>query len=120
MTDLVELLTHCPICEQTLTVQKLHCESCHTIIENNFSLSRLMTLSKEQLHFVETFLLCRGNIKEMEKKLQISYPTVRNRLDAIVESLADTHTHDVLTDIQNKKIDADEGIEQIRTWKEEK
>jgi hypothetical protein len=41
----------------------------------------------EQKDFIETFIRCRGNIKEVERELRISYPTVRGRLDAVIEAL---------------------------------
>ncbi|WP_299090869.1 DUF2089 domain-containing protein [uncultured Metabacillus sp.] len=81
------LLTDCPVCQETLTVTKLHCSNCHTSIENEFALSRFSSLASEQLHFIEVFLKCRGNIKEVEKELSVSYPTVRGKLNEIIEAL---------------------------------
>ncbi|QHT63865.1 DUF2089 domain-containing protein [Paenibacillus lycopersici] len=77
----------CPVCESKLTIQELKCEHCSTVIRGNFESTRLASLNREQLHFVEAFLKVRGNIREMEKELGISYPTVRNRLDQIVDTL---------------------------------
>ena len=82
-----KVITNCPVCNETLKITKLHCSHCHTTIENEFELSKLASLSKEQLHFVEVFLTCRGNIKEVEKELGISYPTVRSKLTDIITSL---------------------------------
>jgi hypothetical protein len=79
--------THCPVCSHSLHVTKLHCSHCQTTIENDFKLSKIASLSQEQLQFVETFLICRGNIKEVEKELGISYPTVRGKLNEIVVAL---------------------------------
>lgn len=81
------VISHCPVCDETLKVTKLHCNRCHTSIENEFELSNLASLSGEQLRFVEVFLACRGNIKEVEKELGISYPTVRGKLNEVVSSL---------------------------------
>lgn len=81
------LITDCPVCEKKLKVTKLHCSHCHTTIENEFELSKFSTLAREQLQFIEVFLKCRGNIKEVEKELSISYPTVRGKLTEIIESL---------------------------------
>jgi hypothetical protein len=47
----------------------------------------LQRLNREQLEFVEIFIKCRGNIKEVERELGISYPTVRNRLEQVIESM---------------------------------
>ena len=59
---------------EKLKVVKLQCENCDTVIENDFCLSKFDYLSTEDLFFAETFLKCRGNIKEVEKELKISYP----------------------------------------------
>lgn len=80
-------LNNCPVCSETLKITKLHCINCHTTIENEFELSKLASLSNERLHFVEVFLTCRGNIKDVEKKLGISYPTVRGKLNDIIAFL---------------------------------
>ncbi|MFJ7934184.1 DUF2089 domain-containing protein [Sporosarcina sp. NPDC096371] len=82
-----QVISQCPVCSETLKITKLHCSSCHTTIENEFELSKLASLSNDQLRFVEVFLTCRGNIKEVEKELGISYPTVRGKLNDVVSSL---------------------------------
>src|SRR5699024_11312660 len=75
------------ICNHALNVKKLECSNCHTKIENDFTLSKFASLSAEQMHFVEVFLNSRGNIKEVEKELGISYPTVRGKLNDIITLL---------------------------------
>jgi hypothetical protein len=39
------------------------------------------------LALLESFLRSRGNLREMERELGLSYPTVRGRVDALVRSL---------------------------------
>ncbi|MCL6571819.1 MAG: DUF2089 domain-containing protein, partial [Bacillus sp. (in: Bacteria)] len=63
------VITNCPVCSHKLKVTKLHCKHCCTTIENEFEMSKLASLSKDQMDFVEVFLVCRGNIKEVEKEL---------------------------------------------------
>ncbi|MFA1821059.1 DUF2089 domain-containing protein [Virgibacillus oceani] len=81
------VLNTCPVCSHSLHVTKLHCSHCHTTIENDFELSKFSSLSREQMEFIETFIVSRGNIKEVEKELGISYPTVRGKLNEIIEIL---------------------------------
>lgn len=81
------LLTNCPVCSKQLKITKLQCKHCHTTVENEFELSKFAALGQEQLHFIEVFLKCRGSIKEVEKELGISYPTVRGKLDDIITAL---------------------------------
>lgn len=77
----------CPACGDNLAVRRLECVNCETAVEGRFVQSRFDRLSPEQQHFVEVFLLARGNIKEVERVLGISYPTVRNRLDGALEAM---------------------------------
>jgi hypothetical protein len=81
--------TSCPVCQSNLVTTKLECPQCQTKVEGQFDAGRFARLTGEQIQFVETFLRARGNIKEVERELGISYPTVRGRLDAIVEVLGD-------------------------------
>lgn len=77
----------CPICSAQLHVVRLECGSCGTRLEGRFSLGRFHSLSAEQLDFLEVFIRARGNFKEVERELGISYPTVRARLDAVIRAL---------------------------------
>lgn len=79
----------CPVCEHEMRVAKLTCTHCPTKIEGEFRTCKFCKLPADQLLFVETFLKCRGNIKEVEKELGISYPTVRSRLDCVIQALGD-------------------------------
>ncbi|NRD78169.1 DUF2089 domain-containing protein [Bacillus sp. BRMEA1] len=115
------LLTNCPVCSKQLIITKLECHHCHTAIENNFELSKFMALGQEQLHFIEVFLKCRGNIKEVEKELGISYPTVRGKLDDIISSLGySTNKKDqidkkkVVTMLEKGEISAEEAISMLK------
>lgn len=77
----------CPVCDHEMRITKLACTHCPTKIEGEFSTCKFCRLPAEQLIFIEAFIKCRGNIKEVEKELGISYPTVRSRLDSVIEAL---------------------------------
>lgn len=81
------IITKCPICNEDLTVSKLHCESCNIEISGDFTFNPLLKLDKEQLTFVMTFLKNQGNIKGVEKEMNISYPTVKKILSEVLNSL---------------------------------
>jgi len=68
-------------------ISRLTCPECNTAIEGTFGHGLFSDLTDEERRFVELFVVSRGNIKEMEKRLGISYPTVRNKLDTIVAKL---------------------------------
>jgi hypothetical protein len=77
----------CPICSGELAVTRLHCRSCGTTLEGDFNVGRFARLSREQFALLESFLRSRGNLKEMERELGVSYPTVRARVDALLRAL---------------------------------
>ncbi len=77
----------CPICAESLRVVRLECESCGTRLEGSFTLGRFQALSEDQLAFLETFIRCRGNFKDVEREMGLSYPTLRSRLDAVIRAL---------------------------------
>ncbi len=83
MVDDHDMVTTCPVCAESLTVRALHCDACGTELRGRFLLPRLARLPRELQDVVEVFLRCRGNIKEVERELGISYPTVSKKLDAI-------------------------------------
>lgn len=82
-----QMLGRCPVCNSGLDVTKLHCPHCNTGIEGRFAVCKFCQLPADQKAFAEVFIKCRGNIKEVEKELGISYPTVRSRLETLIESL---------------------------------
>ena len=82
-----DVIATCPVCTGELTITRLHCRSCGTALEGEFGVGRFGRLDREQLALLESFLRSRGNLKEMERELGISYPTVRGRVDALVRAL---------------------------------
>jgi hypothetical protein len=82
-----DVISTCPVCSGELAVTRLHCGSCGTTLEGAFSVGRFARLNRDQLLLLESFLRSRGNLREMERELGISYPTVRARVEALVRSL---------------------------------
>lgn len=77
----------CPACGQDMRVCLLRCPACSTEVQGDFPLGRFAQLDPEQLNFLETFVRCRGSLKDVGAAVGISYPTARNRLDSLIESL---------------------------------
>ncbi|MCU9813555.1 DUF2089 domain-containing protein [Paraclostridium sp. AKS81] len=116
-----KVITNCPVCDKEMKIMKLKCNHCNTIIENEFSFTKFNKLSKEQLNFIEVFLACRGNIKDVEKHLGISYPTVRGKLDEINNALninvkKDTskEKQNIMDMLENGEISSDEAINLLK------
>ncbi len=82
-----DVISTCPVCSHELAVTRLHCGQCGTTLEGDFSVGRFGRLTREQLALLESFLRSRGNLRELERELGISYPTVRNRVEALVRAL---------------------------------
>lgn len=77
----------CPSCSGKVLVTELCCSDCKTTIKGSFELAPFATLSQSDETFLRVFLAARGSIKEVEKQLNISYPTVKNRLEALLNRL---------------------------------
>jgi hypothetical protein len=82
-----DVISTCPVCAGELAVTRLHCRACGTTLEGDFSVGRFGRLTREQLALLESFLRSRGNLRDMERELGISYPTVRSRVEALVRAL---------------------------------
>jgi hypothetical protein len=82
-----EIVTRCPSCRSTLRAVRLHCANCEVAVEGQFDLCPFCRLGDEQRAFALTFLRCRGNIKEVERDMGISYPTVRGKLEDLLRAL---------------------------------
>ena len=82
------LPTQCPFCSGEVTVTKIYCRDCDTTYEGRFSAGTFFAqLSSKQLEFVETFVRCEGKINRMEQELNLSYPTIRNRLHEVIRAM---------------------------------
>src|SRR4029078_7120893 len=79
--------TRCPVCHSELTVTRLNCPSCDTSIEGQFTGGPFAHLTAEHLDFIVTFLWCEVNINRMEQALNLSSPTIRNRLHYVIRAL---------------------------------
>src|SRR5574342_1143209 len=119
-------LNRCPVCKSELTVTRLHCPTCDTVVEGRFTAGHFANLSSEQLDFIVTFVRCEGKINRMEQELGVSYPTIRNRLQEVIRALGFEPGKDepveigaekrnsVLEDLAAGKISADEAMRILR------
>jgi len=82
-----EVISTCPVCEGRLQVTRLHCNTCGTTIEGEFNVGRFARLGRDQMSLLESFLRSRGNLRELERELGISYPTVRGRVETLLRVL---------------------------------
>lgn len=84
----IPVFSDCPHCHDQLRIRQLECTACGLRLEGPFQGDPLSRLGDEELRFVRLFLHCEGSIRDMEKALGISYPTVKARLAALNAKLA--------------------------------
>ena len=115
------LISRCPVCSGKLRAVRLKCSKCGTVIENEFELSKFESLGEEQVKFLETFVMCRGNIKDVEKELGISYPTVRAKLDDVITALGYAvikkpaiESTDIIDLLEKGEISADQAVSMMK------
>jgi len=119
-------LTRCPVCHNEMTVTRLHCASCDTLVEGHFTAGHFANLTSEQLDFILTFVRVEGKLNRMEPELGLSYPTIRNRLHEIIRALGyepgkdetpdadDEKRRSVLEELDAGKISADDAMRLLR------
>ena len=83
-----KILEACPSCGGELEIRELRCTWCETEVRSYFKPCDFCRLTEEQSTFLRLFVTSRGNLSEVEKRLGISYPTVRAKLDEVIARLA--------------------------------
>jgi hypothetical protein len=114
-------LKQCPVCNSNLEIVEYHCTNCDTSIKGKFGVGDFAALTAPQQEFVKTFVCCQGNIKEVEKVLKISYPTVKNKLSEVTSILCDQKkktkkiaSEDILDGIDKGNMTVDEALAKLR------
>lgn len=117
-----KIVEKCPVCDGDLTITQLSCHSCSTSINGSFELNELNQLSREEVDFVLAFLRVQGNIKQMEKIFNLSYPTIKKNLSAINDKLQnseiiedDFNEAEILEKIKTKELTVEEALEIINS-----
>ena len=108
----------CPDCKQPLRIARMGCASCGMSMEGEFEVSPLAQLSLDDQTFVMAFVRSHGSIKKMESLFGISYPTVKNRLNAISAALdssfqAPSPNLYVLEQLSRGEISVEEALDKL-------
>ena len=102
-----------------ITVERVRLVDDDIALEGSFTLPPLANLSAEDQVFIMAFVRCHGSIKDMEEMFGISYPTVKNRINRIarqfqfVEIVAPSSQDDVITELEQGDITADEALRRL-------
>ena len=94
MKPLKNLPTQCPSCGCELRIRSMCCATCDTTITGDYGLPTLMRLTLDEQRFILEFVKSSGSLKEMARKMNLSYPTVRNKLDDMIEHLKTLEQHE--------------------------
>ncbi|HEY8518457.1 MAG TPA: DUF2089 family protein [Gammaproteobacteria bacterium] len=113
-------MLHCTVCSGLLQVREMVCPACEVHVSGEFRFPRLLRLSAKHLALAEALVLSGGNLKAMAQSLDISYPTLRKRVDELIAELHKLRDEDqrrideILRDIEAGKISAEKGTRMIR------
>lgn len=109
----------CPVCNERLLLTRLSCPSCNTELSGTFESCEFCSLSREDRGVLTVFLRSRGNMKEVERHLGVSYPTARARFDALLGKLgitpegAGSQKVEVLQRLARGEIDVDDAMDRL-------
>jgi hypothetical protein len=112
----------CPVCGDELYVEKLVCGQCGTMIQGTFLPQRLSHLTREQWDFVELFVRCEGKLNRIQEELNLSYPTVRNRLHDVIRAMGyevgepdpeEVRTQSILDELAEGKTSVEEALRRL-------
>ena len=114
-----KLVSRCPFCEGKLEISRLGCLQCDTSIETTLPIPPFFRLPPDMQEFVMVFLRCQGKIRDVEKELGISYPTVIKRLDLVNVLLgnqaAPSGRKDILEQLERGEITVQEATQLLKS-----
>ena len=113
------LPSRCPSCQGDLQVSRLECTSCGTVVDGRFEPCVVCRLDHELRTLFEQFLDARGNLKEVQRTLGVSYPTVRQRIEVMFRELgrqapSETTPKEVLRRLREGSITVEEAERLLR------
>lgn len=113
-------MIRCSVCDDPLHVTGMECPSCNLAVGGRFHFPAMLRLSPANLALAEALVLAGGNLKTVAQGLEVSYPTVRKRTDALIEELQALKKQDqqriesIMLGIENGSILPAKGIRMIR------
>lgn len=124
---------HCPNCKSSMQPTRGTCHTCKIEVTGDFTSNEFATLDSEMLQFLRVFIHCEGRIKDMENALGVSYPTIKNKLSTLKETVSqtkqqsltehppksksDTSVNDILKKVESGTIEIGEALKLIKNLK---
>jgi len=114
---------NCPVCNERLALTRLTCPACDTELAGGFASCEFCALTNEDREVLRVFLASRGNMKDLERHLGVSYPTARARFDALLSKIgidrpagAPTPTRvELMEQVARGEIDIEEALKRLET-----
>jgi hypothetical protein len=108
----------CPVCGDELALTRLSCSSCGTELSGSFEQCEFCALTAEEREVLRVFLASRGNMKDLERHLGVSYPTARSRFDSLLGKLGIERPStdpevEMLESLARGEIDVDEALDRL-------
>ncbi|HKW72679.1 MAG TPA: DUF2089 domain-containing protein [Candidatus Dormibacteraeota bacterium] len=115
--------SNCPVCTSRLALTRLSCPSCETELSGAFTQCEFCVLSDEDREVLRVFLASRGNMKDLERHLGVSYPTARARFDTLLGKLGIDRPAappaqsrvELMEQVARGEIDIDEAMRRLET-----
>jgi hypothetical protein len=112
----------CPVCSERLNLTRLTCPSCRTELSGDFITCEFCALTDEDRAVLRVFLASRGNMKELERHLGVSYPTARARFDTLLTKLGIERPAapppsrvELMEQVARGEIDVEEALRRLET-----
>jgi hypothetical protein len=102
-----------------LETRELACPHCDIAVRGHFERCEFCALPEEQLAFLRLFISRRGNLRELERELGVSYPTVRARFDDLLRALGYPVSQPSVRDRQERRRQVLEDLKAGRLTPEE-
>ena len=111
---------NCPVCNERLALTRLSCPACDTELSGGFATCEFCVLSNDDRDVLRVFLASRGNMKELERHLGVSYPTARARFDALLAKIGidrpaatSPSRVELMEQVARGEIDIDEALRRL-------
>lgn len=113
--------TECPVTGAPLEVTRLECPTSGVVIEGRFEPNEFALLPKDHLDFLRLFVKVRGNLKEVERVLGLSYPTIRSRFEGLLKELdyeasasLEDEQADIIDRLERGEISAEDATKRLQ------
>jgi hypothetical protein len=117
---MIKKFKNCPLCEGEMVTSELRCKNCDLRVRKDFSTCEFCQLPEEDYEFLKIFLRTEGKITDIEKILGVSYPTIKIKIEHLLNSLNlksyEEHT-DPLEALAQGRLSVDEVIAILKSRK---